>query len=249
MRVPLLLMALATTPFVAAAAQNGSAAVKDPAQCAVADANRSPQSWSRDQKPDPQGRSRTGCSPVTPSGGTTGDPPPPPPDTTPPPPGSVSIDGTVYNEATWGGLQGWTVTVSGPVNSSTVTDATGHYVFSGIPAGTYTVCEVLQSNWVEAFPTSGADCSGTTGNGPVGYSVTVGSNGSVGDKDFGNSPLSNVTVTFNPLVTGKTHATSISCVDKNGASVGSASNANTLTTNNVRVRQSSMVCTVTYVDP
>ena len=188
MRVPLLLMALATTPFVAAAAQNGSAAVKDPAQCAVADANRSPQSWLRDRKPDPQGRSRTGCSPVTPSGGTTGDPPPPP-DTTPPPPpppppGSVSIDGTVYNEATWGGLQGWTVTISGPVNSSTVTDATGHYVFSGIPAGTYTVCEAVQSGWTQSSPTMPAACPSGRG---YNFPLTAGGSGSF--VDFGNMTL------------------------------------------------------------
>ena len=157
-------------------------------------------------------------------------------------------------------LAGWTISISGTSNlgvavsqSTTTADGTGGttlgaYSFS-VPPGTYTVCEVLQTNWVEAFPTSGADCSGTTGNGPLGYSVTVGSNGSVGNKDFGNSPLSSVTVTFNPLVTGKSRATSISCVDKDGTSVGSSSNSNTLTTNNVRIRQSSMVCTVTYVDP
>jgi len=163
-------------------------------------------------------------------------------------------------DATDPGLAGWTISISGTSSlgvavsqTTTTADGTGGTTLGGysftVPPGTYTVCEVLQSNWVEAFPTSGADCRGTTGNGPVGYSVTVGSNGSVGNKDFGNSPLSNVIVTFNPLITGKTHATSISCVDKDGASVGSAANANTLTTNNVRVRQSSMVCTVTYVDP
>jgi carboxypeptidase family protein len=187
MRVPIVLLGLVATPLVVAAAQSGSAAVKDPAQCAVADANRSPQSWSRDRKPDPQGRSRTGCSPVAPSGGTTGDPPPPPPpppDTTPtspPPPGSVSIDGTVYDEGTWAGLQGWTVTISGPVSSSTVTDASGHYLFSGIPAGTYTVCEVVQSGWNQDFPTMAAACPSGKG-----YNFALGAGGSGSFVDFGN---------------------------------------------------------------
>jgi hypothetical protein len=192
MRIPIVLLGLVSTPFVVAAAQNGAAAVKDPAQCAVADANRSPQSWSRDRKPDPQGRSRTGCSPVAPSGGATGDPPPPPPpppDTTPlppppPPPGSVSIDGNVWNEVTWAPLVGWTVTVSGPVNSSTVTDATGHYVFSGIPAGTYTVCEGVQSGWTQSSPTMPAACASGKG---YNFSLTAGGSGSF--VDFGNVPL------------------------------------------------------------
>lgn len=189
MRVPIVLLGLVATPFVVAAAQNGSAAVKDPAQCAVADAHRSSQSWSRDRKPDPQGRARTGCSPVAPGGGTTGDPPPPPPDTTPtppppPPPGSVSIDGTVYNGLTWASLQGWTVTISGPVNSSAVTDATGHYVFSGIPAGTYTVCEVVPSGWSQSLPTMPAACPSGKG---YNFSLTAGGSGSF--VDFGNVPL------------------------------------------------------------
>jgi len=157
-------------------------------------------------------------------------------------------------------LGGWTISISGTSNLGVAVSQTavtgdgtggttlGAYSFS-VPPGDYLVCEVLQSNWVEAFPTSGADCSGTAGNGPLGYSVTVGSNGSVGGKNFGNSPLSTITVNFNPLVTGKTHATSISCVDKDGTSVGSSTNSNTVTTSNVRVRQSSVVCTVTYVDP
>lgn len=190
MRVPIVLLGLVATPLVVVAAQSGSAAVKDPAQCATADANRSPQSWSRDRNPDPQGRPRTGCSPVAPSGGSTGDPPPPPPqDSTPlpppppPPPGSVSIDGNVWNEATWAPLAGWTVTVAGPVTSSTVTDSNGHYLFSGIPAGTYVVCEVLQSGWRQTSPPMSAPCS--TG---LGYDFPLTAGGSGSFVDFGNVP-------------------------------------------------------------
>jgi hypothetical protein len=184
MRIPFVLLGLVSTPFVVAAAQNGAPAVKDPAQCAVADAHRSPQSWSQNQKSDPQGRARTGCSPVAPGGGTTGDPPP---DTTPtpppPPPGSVSIDGTVWNDATGAPLVGWTVTVSGPVNSSAVTDASGHYLFSGIPAGTYTVCEIVPSGWRQDSPTMPAGCPSG-----MGYSFPLTAGGSGSFVDFGNVP-------------------------------------------------------------
>lgn len=189
MRVPIVLLGLVATPLAVVAAQSGSAAVKDPAQCAVADANRSPQSWSRDRKPDPQGRSRTGCSPVAPPSAGDPPPPPPPPDTTPtqpppPPPGSVSIDGNVWNDGTGAALVGWTVTVAGPVNSSTVTDANGHYLFSGIPAGTYTVCEVVQSGWSQDFPTMPAACASGKG-----YSFTLSAGGSGSFVDFGNLAL------------------------------------------------------------
>ncbi|HEY6108484.1 MAG TPA: hypothetical protein VIV56_06210, partial [Gemmatimonadales bacterium] len=54
-----------TTPFLAGAAQ--SAAVKDPAKCATADANRSATSWSHERPLDPFGRPRTGCAPVAPA--------------------------------------------------------------------------------------------------------------------------------------------------------------------------------------
>ena len=111
-----------------------------------------------------------------------GTPPPLPPPTLPPPPpppptsacgsapaggGTVSIDGQVYQDfAPWTGLQGWCVQLSGPVSGSVVTDASGNYVFTGLPAGTYTVCEVLQTSWRESFPASGPGC-------PSGFGYTM----------------------------------------------------------------------------
>lgn len=186
MRVAIVLLGLVSTPFFVATAQSGgAAAVKDSAQCAVADAHRSPQSYARDRKPDPLGRSRTGCSPVAPAAPTsdstpTPDSAPPPP----PPPGSVSIDGTVYNAVDFSALVGWTVTISGPVSQSTVTDANGHYLFSGIPAGTYTVCETLQSGWTESFPTMSAACASG-----LGYTFSLSAGGSGSFVDFGNTAL------------------------------------------------------------
>src|SRR6266567_2195667 len=83
--------------------------------------------------------------------------------------GTASIDGQVFVDASpWPGLQGWCVTVSGPVSATAVTDASGNYLFPGLPAGTYTVCEAVQSGWHQTFPTSGPACA--TG---FGWTITV----------------------------------------------------------------------------
>jgi hypothetical protein len=106
------------------------------------------------------------------------DPPPLPPPPPPPPPpltnsacvnsapsgGTASIDGQVYVDASpWPGLQGWCLQLSGPVSATAVTDASGNYSFAGLPAGTYTLCEVSQTGWHETFPTSGPACTGGSG--------------------------------------------------------------------------------------
>ena len=126
-----------------------------------------------------------------------GTPPPLPPPTLPPPPpppptsacgsapaggGTVSIDGQVYQDfAPWTGLQGWCVQLSGPVSGSVVTDASGNYAFTGLPAGTYTVCEVLQATWRESFPASGPGCAGG-----FGYTMTLIDGSGASFIDFAN---------------------------------------------------------------
>ena len=145
------------------------------------------------------------------------------------------------------------------VHEHTTTDANGDYGFSVAP-GTYTVCETIsdQPGWVQSFPTTGADCTGHTHDGitpaPFGHSVTVPSGGQADGRDFGNTPQSQVSVDFQPLAAlpgggDATHATSISCVDNNGDSVGSVSDSNTLTSDRVLTNQSSLVCTITFTDP
>src|SRR6266508_1491680 len=175
----------------------------------------------------------------------------------------ANADGT--RDAGESGLSGWEIHLFGTdtqgnaVHEHTTTDALGTYGFSVAP-GTYTVCETIsdQPGWVQSFPTTGADCTGHTHDGitpaPFGHSVTVPSGGQADGHDFGNTPQSQVSVDFQPLAAlpgggDATHATSISCVDSNGDSVGSVSDSNTLTSDRVLTTQSSLVCTITFTDP
>ncbi len=178
MRVHIVLFALASTPLLAGAAQDRAASVQEAGKCEIADANRSPTSWSRERRPDPKGRDRTGCSPVSPA------PLPPPPDPQPPPPaGTASIKGTAYVDATgYARLSGWVIQLTGTVTASTVTDGSGNYLFAGLPGGTYTICEVVQSGWRQTWPTFGTVCS----TGGYGYTFTL-ADGQRGEfVDFGN---------------------------------------------------------------
>src|SRR2546422_4131782 len=43
---------------------------------------------------------------------------------------------TLFRSSPWPGLQDWCVQLSGPVSATAVTDASGNYLFSGLPAGT-----------------------------------------------------------------------------------------------------------------
>ena len=164
------------------------------------------------------------------------------------------------------GLGGWIIHLFGTsgqgaaVHMTQVTASNGTYSFTVAP-GSYNVCEQTSGKpgWVQSFPSSGFNCTGHTDGGtitpgPWGYSVTATSGGTIGDRDFGNKPASEVTVNFTPLAdlpggADATRATAISCVDANGGSVGSNTNSNSLTTANVFTNQSALVCTITFVDP
>ena len=179
MRALTVLLALAATPFLAGVAQQpvktNNGLGHDAAHCAARTA----------QHP---GKTINKCDPAP----TAGDPPPP---VVNPPPvsgggcvssgpagGTASIDGQVFVDASpWPGLQNWCVTVSGPVNATAVTDASGNYLFPGLPAGTYTVCEAVQAGWHQTFPTSGPACA--TG---LGWTITVMDGGGASFIWFGN---------------------------------------------------------------
>ena len=108
-----------------------------------------------------------------------------------PPPGCVNSVGTgtgtvqgqvfVDDQLTFPYLAGWCVELrdgSGTVIATAVTSGVAldpvdgsNYMFTGVPAGTYTLCEVLPANttWHETTPTSGPDCGG----GVIGIIATV----------------------------------------------------------------------------
>jgi hypothetical protein len=50
------------------------------------------------------------------------------------------------------GLAGWTINLAGPVVGATVTGPGGSYSFTNLPAGVYTVSEVLQPGWIQTAP-------------------------------------------------------------------------------------------------
>jgi hypothetical protein len=105
---------------------------------------------------------------------------------TPPPLGGIS--GTVFYDLSYDGvrdtdepgLANWSVMLSGPVNATTVTDAAGNYSFTGLPAGTYTVCEGQRFAWIQTAPQEPSAC--TSG---FGYTIVIRGQGAT-DLNFGN---------------------------------------------------------------
>ncbi len=92
-------------------------------------------------------------------------------------------------------LAGWCVEVrdaSGAVIATGVTSGVAldiegnNYIITGVPAGTYTVCEVLppDTTWHETSPTSGPDCGG----GVFGLIAVVIDGGAADLLWFGNLP-------------------------------------------------------------
>ena len=159
-RVIIGLVALVATPFVAGVSQVRSSpgVGHDAVHCAM---RASLHPGTDVNKCDP--------APVNP-------PPPPPPSPTPSPtcsataPSSavgLTIEGRVSRAtAPYSGLQNWCVQLTGTVTAAALTaDTSGKYIFSGLPDGTYTVCEVVQSGWQQTFPGSGDTC-------PTGYGWT-----------------------------------------------------------------------------
>ena len=150
-----------------------------------------------------------------------------------------------------GGLQGFQFQLKH--GSDTIdtqrSGANGAIQFTGVAAGTYTIHEVgPPAGWTQTEPAN---------NGDVTVSVSLGDS-SVTAGSFGDTPRSSVELTFHSLASllnadgsadgPATKATSISCKDTNGQSVGSSS-TNSLTTDDVKLNQSSVTCVITYTDP
>jgi hypothetical protein len=93
------------------------------------------------------------------------------------PGGTVTIGGQVYwdNGTTFPGQPGWTVQLTGAATATgvtfgltAVTDGSGNYSFINLPAGSYTMCEVVQIGWTESYPTMMGSCPVSAGN-PTGF--------------------------------------------------------------------------------
>jgi hypothetical protein len=73
---------------------------------------------------------------------------------------------------------------------SDTTDGNGDYEFANLGPGSYIVCEVLQSGWVQTHPVSGtADCSVDSALGAEGHAFTTSSGTDHENNDFGNFEL------------------------------------------------------------
>jgi hypothetical protein len=79
-------------------------------------------------------------------------------------------------------LSGWVIELSGAATATTQTDALGNYTFTGLAAGAYTICEVVQSTWHQTWPSFGPACP--TG---FGYSFTLSDGQNASLVDFGNA--------------------------------------------------------------
>jgi uncharacterized repeat protein (TIGR01451 family) len=101
-------------------------------------------------------------------------------------PDTFSISGTKFNDedkdgvkdGTEVGLQGWEIILSesNTFTASTTTESNGAYSFTGLTAGTYTLCETQQTGWNQTFPTTNGGC----------HEVAV-ATADITDIDFGNA--------------------------------------------------------------
>lgn len=145
-RVLFVALALAVTPFVAGMAQSAQGLNCNNGQAPL---YRSDSGTAHAH--------RGACVAPTPA------PPPSCPATAALGQGTAGAYGTVMDGSTYVGLAGWCLTLSGTVSARVMTDASGNYAFTGLPAGSYTICEEIPSGWTETFPGSwGTAC-------PTGY--------------------------------------------------------------------------------
>jgi hypothetical protein len=107
-----------------------------------------------------------------------------------PPPNSAEVHGLVFGDANANGIldpselgiDGWLITISGPVTATLATDVVGNFSFTGLPAGAYTVCEASRFPYsIETVPTSGPACPFG-----VGYAITLSDGQVVTGLLFGN---------------------------------------------------------------
>jgi hypothetical protein len=159
MRVLRVLLALVAIPFVAGVSQEP---YSDPKNCGAhlsfsdaAGARRADAALPHGGKHGVMDRP---CAPAP-------EPEPACPVSAPAATGSLLIRGKVAQGAEpWGPMPGWCVRLTGTVTATAMTRDDGTYEFLGLPDGDYTVCEDLQSGYVQTWPSAtwGTACPGNT---------------------------------------------------------------------------------------
>lgn len=140
-----------------------------------------------------------------------------------------SINGFKWNDKDGDGvvdegenkLDGWTINLySGQQIVSTATTANGGtYSFTNLAPGTYSVCEVQQTGWIQTYPAQNA-C----------HTIVIDQSGETNQANFGNQGRATITVNkvvsptddsgkFNLLINGSVYATDVG----NGGTTGSVS--------------------------
>ncbi|HLF15797.1 MAG TPA: SdrD B-like domain-containing protein [Bacteroidota bacterium] len=84
-------------------------------------------------------------------------------------------DGDGIRDAGEPGLEGWYISLNGPVNAVTQTDTSGYYAFTDLPPGGYLITEDNQVGWIQTLPSD-----------PGSYTVVLGRGEGVKGRDFGN---------------------------------------------------------------
>lgn len=79
------------------------------------------------------------------------------------------------------GLEGWYISLNGPVNDVKVTGPDGSYYFGDLPDGEYLITEDNQAGWIQTMPAA-----------PGSYTVAVSGGMNVTGKDFGNFKLGKI---------------------------------------------------------
>ena len=76
-------------------------------------------------------------------------------------PGSIcgmkfnDIDGNGKKDVREPGLGNWTIVLTGAVEMTVTTDKDGSFCFVDLPAGDYTIKEIMQEGWIQTLPASG----------------------------------------------------------------------------------------------